>query len=83
MLVLCRKLQKVLGLMQHILDQGPFYRFLSNKEHTQVISDVVEDIKDAITDYQVGFEVLVSSGLMAQRIKDFSPNTYLQEIDCE
>lgn len=34
-------------------DQGKVARFFYNEEHASAISDIVEDIRDAITDYQV------------------------------
>ena len=53
MLIVDRKLDDILKDLVPLSQQGKFTRFLTNAEDTEKISGMVDDIRDAMMEYQV------------------------------
>ena len=48
-----RKLERVREALDPIATQGDIARFLNNANNAQRLNDLVEDIREAVMDYQV------------------------------
>jgi len=51
--MMARKLDKVLQDLIPLVEQGKVMRFLNNAEDVDKLGGLVEDIRDAMMDYQV------------------------------
>ncbi|KAF9464274.1 hypothetical protein BDZ94DRAFT_505554 [Collybia nuda] len=63
--VLVRKLQEVLSILNPLVEQGPIPGFFNNADQAGEIARIVEEIRDAITDYQTSLQQGLSEQIMS------------------
>ena len=74
-----RKLEGVRHALDLMAAQKDIARFLSNTENAQKLNDLVDDIREAVMDYQVRTESRAAALIVSNSISDFLTQGNLQQ----